>query len=59
MGKATIAWLGGWMMLTASIVTIAAVALAYWFVPRHKTGVLASHAAIERELASDAAPAAS
>ena len=29
MGNATIAWLGGWMMLTASIVTIAAVALAY------------------------------
>jgi len=29
----------------------------YWFVQRHKTGVLASHAAIERELASDAAPA--
>ena len=29
MGSATIAWLGGWMMLTASIVTIAAVALAY------------------------------
>ena len=26
---ATVAWLGGWMMLTASIVTIAAVALAY------------------------------
>jgi urea carboxylase system permease len=25
----TVAWLGGWMMLTASIVTIAAVALAY------------------------------
>jgi urea carboxylase system permease len=29
MAGATIAWLGGWMMLTASIVTIAAVALAY------------------------------
>ena len=29
MGSRTIAWLGGWMMLTASIVTIAAVALAY------------------------------
>ena len=29
MGSGTIAWLGGWMMLTASIVTIAAVALAY------------------------------
>ena len=29
MGNATIAWLGGWMMLTASIVTISAVALAY------------------------------
>jgi urea carboxylase system permease len=29
MGSATVAWLGGWMMLTASIVTIAAVALAY------------------------------
>src|SRR5918997_2141121 len=28
-GGATIAWLGGWMMLTASIVTISAVALAY------------------------------
>jgi urea carboxylase system permease len=28
-GNATIAWLGGWMMLTASIVTISAVALAY------------------------------
>jgi urea carboxylase system permease len=28
-GTATIAWLGGWMMLTASIVTISAVALAY------------------------------
>jgi urea carboxylase system permease len=29
MGSATVAWLGGWMMLTASIVTIAAVAVAY------------------------------
>jgi urea carboxylase system permease len=29
MGRATVAWLGGRMMLTASIVTIAAVALAY------------------------------
>ena len=29
MSSATVAWLGGWMMLTASIVTIAAVALAY------------------------------
>ena len=29
MGSGTVAWLGGWMMLTASIVTIAAVALAY------------------------------
>ena len=29
LGTATVAWLGGWMMLTASIVTIAAVALAY------------------------------
>ena len=29
MGSATVAWLGGWMMLTASIVTISAVALAY------------------------------
>jgi urea carboxylase system permease len=29
MGSATVAWLSGWMMLTASIVTIAAVALAY------------------------------
>ena len=27
MGTATVAWLGGWMMLTASIVTLAAVAL--------------------------------
>jgi urea carboxylase system permease len=30
-GNATIAWLGGWMMLTASIVTLAAVALAYQY----------------------------
>jgi urea carboxylase system permease len=29
MAGATVAWLGGWMMLTASIVTISAVALAY------------------------------
>ena len=29
LATATVAWLGGWMMLTASIVTIAAVALAY------------------------------
>jgi urea carboxylase system permease len=29
MGSATVSWLAGWMMLTASIVTIAAVALAY------------------------------
>ena len=29
LGTATVAWLGGWMMLTASIVTIASVALAY------------------------------
>ena len=29
MGSATVAWLGGWMMLTASIVTISVVALAY------------------------------
>jgi urea carboxylase system permease len=29
MASATVAWLGGWMMLTASIVTISAVALAY------------------------------
>ena len=29
LASATVAWLGGWMMLTASIVTIAAVALAY------------------------------
>jgi urea carboxylase system permease len=29
MGSATVAWMGGWMMLTASIVTISAVALAY------------------------------
>src|SRR5918999_1190030 len=31
MGTATVAWLGGWMMLTASIVTLAAVALAYQY----------------------------
>jgi urea carboxylase system permease len=30
-GNATISWLGGWMMLTASVVTIAAVALAYQY----------------------------
>jgi urea carboxylase system permease len=30
-GNATISWLGGWMMLVASIVTIAAVALAYQY----------------------------
>jgi urea carboxylase system permease len=30
-GNATIAWLGGWMMLTASVVTLAAVALAYQY----------------------------
>jgi urea carboxylase system permease len=29
LATATVAWLGGWMMLTASIVTIASVALAY------------------------------
>jgi urea carboxylase system permease len=29
LGSATVSWLAGWMMLTASIVTIAAVALAY------------------------------
>ena len=29
LGTATVAWLGGWMMLTASVVTISAVALAY------------------------------
>jgi urea carboxylase system permease len=29
MGSAVVSWLAGWMMLTASIVTIAAVALAY------------------------------
>ena len=29
LASSTVAWLGGWMMLTASIVTIAAVALAY------------------------------
>jgi amino acid transporter len=28
LGRATVSWLAGWMMLTASIVTIAAVALA-------------------------------
>ncbi len=28
MGSATVAWMGGWMMLTASIVTISAVAVA-------------------------------
>lgn len=37
----------------------ASLASAYWFVQRHKTGVLASHAAIERELAPDPVPAAS
>ena len=31
MGTATVAWLGGWMMLTASVVTTAAVALAYQY----------------------------
>jgi urea carboxylase system permease len=31
MGTTTVAWLGGWMMLTASIVTLAAVALAYQY----------------------------
>jgi urea carboxylase system permease len=31
MGTATVAWLGGWMMLTASVVTLAAVALAYQY----------------------------
>jgi urea carboxylase system permease len=31
LSTATIAWLGGWMMLTASIVTLAAVALAYQY----------------------------
>jgi urea carboxylase system permease len=30
-GNAMIAWLGGWMMLTASVVTLAAVALAYQY----------------------------
>jgi urea carboxylase system permease len=30
-GNATVSWLGGWMMLTASVVTIAAVALAYQY----------------------------
>ena len=29
LASATVAWLGGWMMLTASVVTISAVALAY------------------------------
>jgi urea carboxylase system permease len=29
LGSATVSWMAGWMMLTASIVTIAAVALAY------------------------------
>ena len=29
LGSATVSWLAGWMMLTASIVTISAVALAY------------------------------
>jgi urea carboxylase system permease len=29
LSTATVSWMGGWMMLTASIVTIAAVALAY------------------------------
>jgi urea carboxylase system permease len=31
LSKATVAWLGGWMMLTASVVTLAAVALAYQY----------------------------
>ncbi len=31
LSTATVAWLGGWMMLTASIVTLAAVALAYQY----------------------------
>jgi urea carboxylase system permease len=31
LGTATVAWLGGWMMLTASVVTLAAVALAYQY----------------------------
>jgi amino acid transporter len=31
LGTATIAWLGGWMMLTASVVTLSAVALAYQY----------------------------
>jgi urea carboxylase system permease len=31
MGTATVAWLGGWMMLTASVVTLSAVALAYQY----------------------------
>jgi len=30
-GNATISWLAGWMMLTASVVTLAAVALAYQY----------------------------
>jgi urea carboxylase system permease len=30
-GNETISWLGGWMMLTASVVTLAAVALAYQY----------------------------
>jgi urea carboxylase system permease len=30
-GNATTTWLGGWMMLTASVVTLAAVALAYQY----------------------------
>jgi urea carboxylase system permease len=30
-GTATTTWLGGWMMLTASVVTLAAVALAYQY----------------------------
>ena len=40
MGSATIAWLGGWMMLTASIVTIAAVALAYQITLPEISGLL-------------------
>jgi urea carboxylase system permease len=31
LSTATVAWLGGWMMLTASVVTLAAVALAYQY----------------------------
>jgi urea carboxylase system permease len=31
LSKATVAWLAGWMMLTASVVTLAAVALAYQY----------------------------